>query len=70
MKAFLDKHHAIAAVSVVLLFIVVLVFGLLFTWSLLEAKQSEVEARQRGSVEIGHSHGFGSSGASGRRAFV
>lgn len=46
MKAFLDKHHAIAAVSVVLLFIVVLVFGLLFTWSLLEAKQSEVEARQ------------------------
>ncbi len=46
MKAFLEKYHATAAVSLVLLFIVVLVSALLFTWGMIEAKQSEIEARQ------------------------
>jgi HAMP domain-containing protein len=46
MKAFLEKHHATVAVSLVLLFIVVVASALLFTWGVIEAKQSEIEARQ------------------------
>jgi type II secretion system (T2SS) protein M len=46
MKAFLEKHHATAAVSLVLLFVVVLASALLFTWGMIEAKHSELEARQ------------------------
>lgn len=46
MKPFLEKYHAAAAVSAVLLFVVVLLFGMLFTWGMIEAKQSEIEARQ------------------------
>jgi general secretion pathway protein M len=46
MKAFLQKNHATAAVSLVLLFIVVLASALLFTWGMIEAKHSEIEARQ------------------------
>jgi hypothetical protein len=46
MKAFLEKYHAAAAVSAVLLFVVVLIFGMLFTWGMIAAKQSEIEARQ------------------------
>ena len=32
MKAFLEKYHATAAVSFVLLFIIALVTTILFTW--------------------------------------
>jgi cytoskeletal protein RodZ len=46
MKAFLEKYHATAAVSAVFLFVVVLIFGMLFTWGMIAAKQSEIEARQ------------------------
>lgn len=46
MKSFLEKYHAAAAVSIVLLFVVVLIFGMLFSWGTIQAKQSEIEARQ------------------------
>ena len=46
MKAFLEKYHATAAVSLVLLFIIVLVTSVLFTWGMIEARQSEIQARQ------------------------
>jgi hypothetical protein len=46
MKVNLEKYHATAAVSLVLLFIAVLVSALLFTWGMIDARQSEVEARQ------------------------
>ena len=46
MKAFLEKHHAAAAVSLVLLLAIVLVIGMLFTWGMIEARQSEIQARQ------------------------
>ena len=46
MKAFLEKHHAAAAVSLVLLITIVLVTAMLFTWGMIEARQSEIQARQ------------------------
>src|SRR3954468_5916856 len=46
MKAILEKYQAAAAVSLVLLFIFLLLSTTAFTWSLISAKQSEVEARQ------------------------
>jgi hypothetical protein len=46
MKAFLEKYHAAAAVSVVLLFLILLVSALLFTWGMIGARQAEVDARQ------------------------
>ena len=46
MKPFLEKYHAAAAVSVVLLFVIVMMSALLFTWGIIEAKHSELEARQ------------------------
>ena len=46
MKAFLEKYHATAAVSLVLLFVIVLVTAVLFTWGMIEARQSEIQARQ------------------------
>jgi HAMP domain-containing protein len=46
MKTFLEKYHATAAVSIVLLFIIVLVTAVLFTWGMIEARQSEIQARQ------------------------
>ena len=41
-----EKYHAAAAVSLVLLFILVLVSGMLFTWGIINAKQLEIDARQ------------------------
>jgi hypothetical protein len=41
-----EKYHATAAVSLVLLFVIVLVSSTLFTWSMIQAKQSEIDARQ------------------------
>jgi hypothetical protein len=46
MKASLEKYHATAAVSLVLLFVIVLVTATLFTWGMIEARQSEIQARQ------------------------
>jgi hypothetical protein len=46
MKAIPEKYHATAAVSLVLLFIIVLLSATAFTWSMIAAKQSEIEARQ------------------------
>jgi hypothetical protein len=46
MKGIPEKYHATAAVSLVLLFIVVLLFATSFTASMIAAKKSEVEARQ------------------------
>jgi HAMP domain-containing protein len=46
MKAIPEKYHATAAVSLVLLFIIVLVSGTLFTWGLIAARYSEIEAQQ------------------------
>ena len=46
MKAFLEKYHAAAAVALVLLFAIVLVSTLLFTWDLIRTTQTEVQARQ------------------------
>jgi len=46
MKAIPEKYHGTAAVSVVLLFVIVLVSATFFTWGMIAAKQSEVEARQ------------------------
>jgi hypothetical protein len=46
MKAIPEKYHATAAVSLVLLFIIVLVSATLFTWGMIAAKQSEIAARQ------------------------
>jgi hypothetical protein len=46
MKGIPEKYHATAAVSLVLLFVIVLVSATLFTWSMIAAKQSEIEARQ------------------------
>jgi hypothetical protein len=46
MKGIPEKYHATAAVSLVLLFIIVLVSTTAFTWSMISAKQSEIEARQ------------------------
>ena len=46
MKAFLEKYHATAAVSFVLLFIIVLVTTILFTWSIIEAREAEIQARE------------------------
>lgn len=46
MNVFLNKYHATAAVSLMLLVIVVLVSAMLFTWGLIGAKKSEIEARQ------------------------
>jgi len=46
MKAFLEKYHATAAVSLVLLFIIALVTTILFTWSIIEAREAEIQARE------------------------
>lgn len=46
MKAFLEKYHGATAVSIVLLFLVVLISALLFTWGIIQAKQAEIDARQ------------------------
>jgi hypothetical protein len=46
MKDFFEKYHSAAAVSLVLLFVVVMVSALFFSWGMIEARQSEVEARQ------------------------
>lgn len=46
MNTILEKYHATAAVSLVLLFIIVLMSGLLFTWGMIETRQTEIEARQ------------------------
>jgi general secretion pathway protein M len=46
MNAIPEKYHGTAAVSLVLLFVVVLVSATLFTWGMIAAKQSEIEARQ------------------------
>src|SRR3954463_8156400 len=46
MNAIPEKYRATAAVSLVLLFIIVLVSATAFTWSMISAKQSEIEARQ------------------------
>jgi len=46
MKTFLEKYHAAAAVSLVLLLTIVLVTAMLFTWGMIAARQSEIEARQ------------------------
>lgn len=46
MKAIPEKYHATAAVSLVLLFIFALLSTTAFTWSMISAKQSEIEARQ------------------------
>jgi hypothetical protein len=46
MNGIPEKYHATAAVSLVLLFIIVLVSATAFTWSMISARQSEIEARQ------------------------
>ena len=46
MKAFLEKYHAAAAVSLVLLLAIALVTAMLFSWGMIEARQSEIQARQ------------------------
>jgi hypothetical protein len=46
MKALVEKYQAAAAVALALVFVIVLLSGILFTWSLIGAKQSEIEARQ------------------------
>jgi Type II secretion system (T2SS), protein M subtype b len=46
MKPVPEKYHATAAVSAVLLFVIVLVSATLFTWSMIATKQAEIEARQ------------------------
>jgi hypothetical protein len=46
MKMLAEKYHAAAAVAVVLLLVIMVVSGILFTWSMIEAKQSEIEARR------------------------
>jgi hypothetical protein len=46
MKALPEKYHATAAVSVVLIFVIVVISSLLFTWGIISATQSEVDARQ------------------------
>jgi hypothetical protein len=46
MRGFFDKYHGATAVSVTLLLVVVLIFALLFTWGIIEAKQAEIDARQ------------------------
>lgn len=46
MKALLEKYHVAAAVCAALLFVIVVISGVLFTWGMVTAKQAEVEARQ------------------------
>jgi hypothetical protein len=46
MTAVFEKYHAAAAVSVALVFIVVVASSMLFIWGMIEVKQSEIEARQ------------------------
>ena len=46
MTAFFEKYHGAVAVSIVLLFLVVLISALLFTWGIIQAKQAEIDARQ------------------------
>jgi hypothetical protein len=46
MKAFLEKYHATGAVSFVLLFIIALVTTILFTWSIIGAREAEIQARE------------------------